>query len=303
MEHELMQTSIGLIGLGQMGQGLGRNLLQVGYRVTAYDIEVQTIEKLVQRGATAAASPRTVAESADIVITVLPDGPQVEAVILGPEGVLAGARPGTIVIDCSTIDPLVTQQVGVAVRQAGCRMVDAAMSGSPKLAAEGKLVFMVGATPEDYAAVRPVLEAISRDVVHCGEPGTGIAMKIVNNLLALTVFAADVEALILGAQAGLDIDLMLRVLSMTWADNFFLREYVPRQVRTGDHTAGFKMALAHKDLCNAHNLAARTGTPLFTLASARQLYSLATAQGKGNLSIGAIATVLEDLVGVHLAHD
>jgi len=292
---------IGLIGLGLMGRGMGSNLLKKGFSLTVHDIDAAAVEVLRQRGARAAASPKALAADSEIVITVVPDGPDVETVVLGPDGVLAGARPGTILVECSTIDPAVTQRVGKAVRAAGSRMVDAGMGRSSAEAEAGRLLFMVGAEPGDFDAVRPVLEAMGSDIFHCGGPGTGISMKMVNNLLNISLLAADLEALALGTKAGLSMDVMLRVLTTTAANNPHLKITVQDQVLAGNFTPGFKAVMAQKDLGLAQNMAARLGVPLFTLTQARQLYSIAVAQGKGDLSMGVIAQVMEDIAGVRLA--
>jgi 4-hydroxybutyrate dehydrogenase/sulfolactaldehyde 3-reductase len=279
---------------------MGKNLLKKGYPLTVYDIDAVAVEHLRESGAAVAPSPSEVGKCADMIVTVVPDSPDVEAVILGPDGVLAGARPGTILIECSTIDPHVTQRVGRVVQKAGCRMVDAAMGRSSKEAEEGRLLFMVGADPKDFETVRPVLEAMGTDIFYCGGPGAGITMKMVNNLLNISILAADLEALVLGAKAGLDIEVMLRVLSSTAANNPHLKITVQDQVLAGNYEPGFKAALAHKDLGLAQNMAARLGVPLFSLAPARQLYSIALAEGKGERSMGVIAPVLERLAGVRL---
>lgn len=160
---------------------------------------------------------------------------------------------------------------------------------------------MVGAHPEDLRAVRPILEALSGEIFHCGGPTLGITMKLINNLLAHTVMAASSEALVLGAKAGLAPEVMLRVLTSTAADNAALHSSIPQQVLAADYRPGFKSALAHKDMGLAQGMAARLGVPLFTLAPIRQLTSAIASQGKGDLSAAVIATVLESLAGVSLA--
>lgn len=291
---------IGLIGLGLMGRGMGKNLLEKDFPLTVNDVAPDAVARLVERGAVAADSPMAVAAGADVVITVLPDGPDVEQAILGPHGVLAGSRPGTIIVDCSTIDPAVTQRVGDRVRASGCHMVDAGMGRSSQEADEGRLIFMVGAAPADYEAVLPVLRAMGTDIFHCGGPGAGITMKVVNNLLATSILCADVEALVLGARAGLDVDTMLRVFTATAANNAFFQTAIPRQVLTGNYEPGFKAALAHKDVGLGQSLAARLGVPLFTLAPARQLYSLVLARGLAGRAHSIIAAVLAEIAGVRL---
>lgn len=298
----MQEARVGLIGLGFMGSAVGRRLIERGFHLTVFDIAEQAMARMGERGAARARSARGVAAATDVVLTVLPDGPDVEAAVLGPDGVLAGAHSGTIVVECSTIDPVVSDRVGRAVRSAGFRMLDAAIGRLPIHAEKGQLVFMVGAHPEDLKAVRPILEALSSEIFHCGGPTLGITMKLINNLLAHTVMAASSEALVLGAKAGLGSEVMLRVLTSTAADNAALHSSIPQQVLTADYRPGFKSALAHKDMGLAQGMAARLGVPLFTMAPIRQLTSAIASQGKGDLSAAVIATVLESLAGVSLTN-
>jgi 3-hydroxyisobutyrate dehydrogenase-like beta-hydroxyacid dehydrogenase len=221
----------------------------------------------------------------------------VECVVLGPDGVVKGARPGTIVLDCSTIDPEVTRRIGAALRAGGCGMVDAGMGGMPPAAEEGSLILMVGATPEDLARVTPLLEAMGKESIHCGGPGSGMSVKLINNLLAMTIVVADVEALAMGVRAGLKPEVLLRVLCSTYADNKPLHTLVPEKILQGDHEPGFKAVLAHKDVGLAVDYASSLRVPLWTLSPVRQLLSLVLAQGKGEQANTAAATVFEEVLG------
>ena len=165
------QQRVGVIGLGSMGRGIGKNLVTKGFPLTVYDANLAAIEPLQLLGAEGAETPRAVAERSDVVITVLPNGPDVEAVALGPNGIAEGAKPGTIVMDCSTIDPAVSLSINQRLRERGIRMADTAMGRGSGEAEAGTLVFMVGAEPEDFAAIRPILEATGSDVFHVGPPG------------------------------------------------------------------------------------------------------------------------------------
>ena len=297
----MAKQRIGLIGLGKMGHGIGKNLLRKGYVLTVYDVDPAAVARLSALGAAPAASPKQVAEGSDIVITVLPNGPDVEHVVLGPEGVVAGARPGTIVLDCSTIDPQVTRRVGAALRAAGCGMVDAGMGGMPPAAEDGSLILMVGATPEDLARVTPLLEAMGKQSIHCGGPGAGMSVKLINNLLAMTILAADLEALAMGVRAGLKPEALLRVLCATYADNKPLHTLVPEKILQGDHEPGFKAVLAHKDVGLAVDFAASLRVPIWTLGPVRQLLSLVLAQGKGEQANTVIATAFEEIIGTRFS--
>jgi 4-hydroxybutyrate dehydrogenase/sulfolactaldehyde 3-reductase len=294
-------ATVGLIGLGLMGRGMARNLLAGGHALTVYDLEPAAVAAGVGLGARSAASPREVGAASEVVFTVLPDAPQVREVVLGPDGVLAGAAAGTLVADCSTIDPAASRAIGAEVAARGGRFVDAAMGRSSKEAEAGTLVFMVGAEPDDLARLRPLLEAMGSDIFHCGPPGSGITVKLVNNLLGFTILAADVEALVLAAKAGVDLAVLMTVLSATASSNTFLDTVVRSQVLTGDYTPGFKASFALKDATLAQNMAARLGMPLLALEPARQLWSVAVGMGEGERAHGVIAEVLARLHGVELA--
>jgi 4-hydroxybutyrate dehydrogenase / sulfolactaldehyde 3-reductase len=295
------EQRIGLIGVGSMGRGMGKNLIEHGFPLTVYDANLAAIEPLQLLGAEGAETPRAVAERSDVVITVLPNGPDVEAVALGPDGIAAGARPGTIVMDCSTIDPAVSLAVNRALRERGIRMVDAAMGRGSVEAEAGTLVFMVGAEPEDFAAIKPILEATGSDIFHAGPPGHGITLKLVHNLLSLTMLTASVEAMVLAAKAGLDLHKTLEVLQASTTGHGHLRGTIPNQVLTGDYTPGFRTVLGQKDLRLGHSLAAGLGVPLQTLAISAELFTAAVAKGRGDWASGAIVTVLEEIVGLRLA--
>jgi 3-hydroxyisobutyrate dehydrogenase-like beta-hydroxyacid dehydrogenase len=292
---------IGLIGLGSMGRGIGKSLLRNSFPLTVFDANLAAIEPLQVLGAEGADTPRAVAERSDVVITVLPNGPDVEAVALGPDGIAEGAKPGTIVMDCSTIDPAVSLAVNRALRERGIRMVDTSMGRGPREAENGTLVLMVGAEPEDFEAIKPILDATGNDVFHVGPPGHGITMKLVHNLLSLTMLAASCEAMVLAAKAGLDVHKALAVLQASTTGHGHLRFSIPNQVLTGDYTPGFRTVLGQKDLRLGHNLAASLGVPLQTLAISQELFTAAIGKGRGEWSSPAIVTVLEEIVGLRLA--
>ncbi len=295
------QQRIGLIGLGSMGRGIGKNLLNHGFPLTVHDANPAAEEALRALGAETVDTPRGVAQRSDVVITVLPDGPDVEATVLGPDGIADGGRPGMIVMDFSTISPQASQQIREKLATRGLRMVDAAMGRSSPEAEAGTLLFMVGAEPEDFATVEPILRSVGSDIFHVGPPGHGITMKLIHNLLSLTMLAASVETMVLAGKAGLDLRRALAVLQASTTGHGHLRGAIPSQVLTGDYTPGFRVALGQKDIRLGHNLAASLGVPLQTLAMAGEAYTAAVGKGRGDWASGAIATVLEETVGLRLA--
>ena len=295
------ELRVGVIGLGSMGRGIGKNLVTKGFPTTVYDANLAAIEPLQMLGAEGAETPRAVAERSDVVVTVLPNGPDVEAVALGPNGIAEGAKPGTILMDCSTIDPAVSLSVNRRLAERGVRMVDAAMGRGSGEADSGTLVFMVGAEPADFEAIRPILEATGSDVFHVGPPGHGITLKLVHNLLSLTMLTASVEAMVLAGKAGLDLHKTLEVLQASTTGHGHMRGTIPQQVLTGDFTPGFRTVLGQKDLRLGHTLAASLGVPLQTLAISQELFTATIAKGRGDWASGAIVTVLEEIVGIRLA--
>jgi 4-hydroxybutyrate dehydrogenase / sulfolactaldehyde 3-reductase len=297
----MAEQRVGLIGLGSMGRGIGKNLLKHDFPLTVFDANLAAVEPLQQLGAEGVESPRAVAERSDIVVTVLPNGPDVEAVTFGKDGIVEGARPGTIVMDCSTIEPAASMAVHAALAERGIRMVDAAMGRGSAQADEGTLLFMVGADPTDFEVVRPLLDAAGSDVFHVGPPGHGITLKIVHNLLSLTMLAASSEAMVLAAKAGLNLHKTLEVLQASTTGHGHLRYSIPQQAMTGDYTPGFRTVLGQKDLRLGRNLATSLGVPLQTLGISIELFTAAIAKGRGDWSSPAIVTVLEEIVGVRLA--
>jgi 4-hydroxybutyrate dehydrogenase/sulfolactaldehyde 3-reductase len=294
-------TRVGLIGLGSMGRGIGKNLLKHGFPLTVYDVNLAAIETLQQQGAEGVETPRAVAERSEIVVTVLPNGPDVEGVALGEDGIVEGAKPGTIVMDCSTIDPPVSAALREKLVARGLRMVDAAMGRGSDQANDGTLLFMVGAEPDDFEVVRPLLEAAGADVFHVGPPGHGITLKIVHNLLSMTMLAASSEAMIMAAKAGLNVHRVLEVLQASTTGHGHLRFSIPNQSMTGDYTPGFRAVLAQKDLRLGRNLATSLNVPLQTLGLTAELFNAAVAKGNGELSAPAVIKVLEEIVGITLS--
>jgi 3-hydroxyisobutyrate dehydrogenase-like beta-hydroxyacid dehydrogenase len=291
---------IGLVGLGQMGSAMAQRLLQAGFDLTVYNRTASAANKFLALGAKVAIDLPTLAQSVDIIFTVVADSPDVESVILGRHGLLEGAHSNTLIVECSTIDPQVSEEVGLKVRQAGFRMMDAPIGGRPAQAEQGKLIFMVGALPEDLELARPALSALSSNIIHCGGPGMGISMKVINNLMSQSIQLMDLEAMALGIKAGLDPQVMLDVLTSTAADNAPLRTRIPQSVLTGLYPSGFSARLAHKDQGLAHTMASRLGVPLFTLGQARQIYSIAMTQGLGEGPSEIVGKVVEQLSGVSL---
>lgn len=299
-ESNAPPDAVGFVGLGAMGRPMAHRLLQNGYSLTVYDVVAGAVEPLRGAGATAVTSPEAVAEASDVVVTMLPDSPDVQAAVLGPEGVLAGLRPGAVLIEMSTISPTVTRQVAGAVADAGCRMLDAPVGRTSRHAEEGDLLIMVGGETSLLEEVRPILECFGHDIVHCGPPGSGETMKLVNNLLTSSIVAANAEALVLGVAAGLELETVLSVLRSTAASNTHLRSTYAEKALRRDFTPGFATRLAIKDVRLALELASGLRLPVGVGAAALQLLAQAAALGHETDDYTSVMTVLENLAQVHL---
>jgi len=289
---------VGFIGLGLMGGPMARNVLRKGFPLIVHDVVEERMAALMAEGAKAAGSPREVAAASDVVLTILPASADVEAVLLGPGGVVEGAAPGAAVVEMSTIDPHVTKRVAAALAARGLRMLDAPAGRPSTFAESAELIFMVGGDAALLEELRPVLLAMGTTIFYCGESGMGASMKAVNNLLSVASLALTGEALVLGAKAGLRAEVMLDVFRQTAANNAHLHMTYPNKALKGDFSPMFMVDLAHKDLSVALALGANQQVPLMLGAVAREMFTRARAQGRGKLDWTALITVLEDEAGV-----
>jgi 4-hydroxybutyrate dehydrogenase / sulfolactaldehyde 3-reductase len=290
---------VGFIGLGTMGGPMARNVMKGGFSLVAYDADAAALRRAVEAGARPAESPREVAAQADVTITMLPDGPEVEAVVLGPNGAVEGLRPGSILVDMSTIDPAVTRRVGAKLAERGVRMVDCPVGKTSDHAVAGTLTLMVGGEPADIEAVRGILDCMGTDFFHCGELGAGEAMKLINNMLAATVAGASIEALTLGVKAGLTVELMLSLMKTTMAWNNALAVSLPKKALVGDYSLGFMTKLARKDVGHAVSMAERLGAPTPTAVAALEGLTQAVERGYAVEDVaGSVLRLREEQAGV-----
>lgn len=270
-----MTERVGFIGLGRMGRPMAANLQRKGFQLTVFDLVETPMDVLAQLGAAKAASVAEVAECSDIVITMLPGSPEVEAVVLGAEGILAHGRKGQLVMDMSTVDPASTDKLAAAAVARDLSLVDAPVGRLASHADAGESLFMVGAGAADYARVRPLLEAMGTTIHHCGAVGTGIRTKLINNFLAIAACQMNAEALALASRFGLDLATTLEVIHGTTATNGQLKINYATKVLTGDIEPGFTVDLAHKDLTLVLGAANAVKVPLPIGAAARESLSLA----------------------------
>ena len=295
-----MSRRIAFIGLGIMGRPMARNLLKAGHRLVVYDLNPASVEALVAAGAASAASAQDAAARSDLTITMLPDGPDVEKAILGPGGVLEGARRGAYVVDMSSISPMVSQKAGAACERMGVEFLDAPVSGGEPKAVDGTLAIMVGGHPDAFEHVRPVLEAMGSSVTLTGPVGAGNVTKLANQIIVACNIAAMGEALVLATSAGLDPEVVFHAIQGGLAGSAVLNAKAPMAIAR-NFQPGFRIRLHQKDLRNALLAAEELKVPLpFTSLVQSMLVSLMN-EGKGDYDHAGIVTAIERLAGVEIA--
>jgi 2-hydroxy-3-oxopropionate reductase len=292
-----MAQVLGFIGLGIMGRPMARNLLKAGYPLVVHSRSQGPVQELVGAGAKAAGSPRDVAAQVDVLITMLPNSPDVELVALGKDGIVEGARRGLLYLDMSTISPIVSQKVGAGLAAKGVRMLDAPVSGGERGAIEATLSIMVGGEKADFDAALPVFQALGKTVTHMGLLGAGGFTKLANQIIVAMNLTALGEALTLARKAGLDRALTLKALGGGLAGSRCLEQKTPNYV-SGTYTPGFKIDLHWKDLGLIMESARALGVPLPTTAVVQELFSALRVKGRGGLDHSGVITLLEDLAGL-----
>jgi len=288
---------IGFVGLGNMGRPMASNLVRKGEALVVHDVNPAAVASLVELGASAAAQVHDIA-ACDVVLTMLPTTAVVEHVIGGPGGVLAHAHTGTVIVDMSTIDPLVTDRLAAEAAAKGLGFADAPVGRLASHAERGESLFMVGASAETFARIKPLLDKMGTTVHHCGEPGAGMRTKLVNNYLAIVSCAFNAEAIALSQRFGLDLAKTLEVIHGTTATNGQLKIAWPSKVLKGDTAPGFTVDLAHKDLTLIVDAANAVRVPVPIAATARESFSAARASGQGDKDFSAMLDVLCDAAGI-----
>jgi 2-hydroxy-3-oxopropionate reductase len=293
----MSRPRIGFIGLGIMGRPMAENLLKAGYELVVYNRSSKPVEETVALGAERGLSAKDVAARSEVIITMLPDSPDVEAVALGPEGIVDGISPGKIYIDMSTIAPSVAVKVAEELGKRGVRCLDAPVSGGDVGARNATLSIMVGGPEDLFNEVLPIFEALGKTITLCGPNGAGQIVKACNQIQVALNFIGMAEALVLGTKAGVDPAIIIKVLSGGFAQTRVMDVRGPRVI-VGDFAPGFKSRLHYKDL----NIIMKTGidfnVPLPASALAHELFSALVAKGRGDLDHSAVITILEDLAGI-----
>lgn len=285
---------IAFIGLGNMGAPMAHNLIKAGHLVQVVDVNASVLDQLAAQGAQVVATARQAAADSELVITMLPAASHVRSVYLGDDGVLAGIAAGTPAVDCSTIDPGTAREVAAAAAKVGVELADAPVSGGTGGAVAGTLTFMVGGSPAVFAALQPVLAHMGRNIVHCGEVGTGQIAKICNNLLLGISMIGVAEAMALGNALGIDTHVLAGIINSStgrcWSSDTY--NPWPGVVDTAPaargYTGGFGAQLMLKDLGLATEAARQAQQPVVLGAVAQQLYQAMSLRGEGGLDFSAI---------------
>jgi len=292
MENKKHQ--IGFIGLGIMGKPMVKNLIKAGYEPIVFNRRPAPVDELIGEGARRGTSAKNVAEQSDVVITMLPDTPDVESVVLGADGIVEGARPGLLLIDMSTISPVVTRQIASQVHAKNARMLDAPVSGGDKGAVSGTLSIMVGGEKADFEEATPIFEAMGKTIVHCGDIGSGQIVKACNQVVVAIVIEAVSEALTLGSAAGVVPEVIVKVLSGGLAQTRVMDLRGPTMIRH-DFEPGFKARLHLKDLKIILGTADKYGVKLPVTNIVEKMFTDLVERGGGDLDHSALLTVIEEM--------
>jgi len=292
-----MTEKIGFIGLGIMGRGMAHNLLKAGFEVTVWNRTAVRMDPLVAAGASAGNSPADVAAQSDITLVCVSDTPDVEAVILGAEGVIEGAKAGSLVVDHSTISPTATKAIAAKLAAKGVQMLDAPISGGSEGAAKGTLSIMVGGDEAQFARALPAFQAMGKTITHVGGTGAGQTVKLVNQILVVVTMLGVGEALLFAEAGGLDLEKTLTAVSGGAAGSWMLSNRGP-QVIERDWRPGFTIDLQQKDLRLVLEAADQFGVPALGTSLVFQLYRTLQQQGLGGDGNHALVKALEHLAGL-----
>jgi 3-hydroxyisobutyrate dehydrogenase-like beta-hydroxyacid dehydrogenase len=285
---------IGFVGIGKMGAPMTRRLLAAGYPVTVHDIRTEAVAEVRRAGAVSAGSPAAVAAGTDVVITMLPDPPAVETAVFGERGLGGAMGAGQVLLEMTSSHPGTTRRVASHMVARGVRVLDAPVSGGVRGAVEGTLCIMVGGPADLLEACRPILEHLGRDIVHVGDaPGDGDTAKTINNLLSATTVWSVVEALVLGAQAGLSPERLFAAVNRSTGRSHTTETKISRYILPRQFTAGFTVGQYLKDLNICLGLADELGVPMLLGSMVRQIWAVAARDGMADLDHTALVELQE----------
>lgn len=297
--RSVSQVPIGFIGLGNMGQNMAKNLIAKGHRLVVYDIFPEATEELAKHGAVPVGSPAEMADQCDRIITMLPSSPHVREVYAGDKGIISKVQTGSLLIDSSTIDPSVSQEMAKLVEAKGATFIDAPVSGGVNAAKAGTLTFMVGGKEAEAQAAKEILLCMGKNVIHCGGVGCGQAAKICNNMMLAISMIGNAETMNLGIRLGLDPKVLNSILNVssgkTWPSEVYspvpgVMENVPS---SNQYEGGFGAALMTKDLGLAQTAATQTSSPTPLGSLAHQIYRVLLSNGLGKKDFSVVYQLLQ----------
>ncbi|MBT2726410.1 2-hydroxy-3-oxopropionate reductase [Bacillus sp. ISL-75] len=294
-----MAQKVGFIGLGIMGKPMALNLIKAGFTLTVNDLNQDAVHQVVEAGAVAAHSAKEVAENSDVIITMLPASKHVEEVVLSENGILAGAKAGSVIIDMSSITPEVSRELAAAAAKKGVGMLDAPVSGGEPKAIEGTLAIMVGGKEDVFESVMPVLYGMGKDVILVGDHGCGVTAKLANQIIVNLNIAAMSEALVLAAKAGIDIEKMYQAIRGGLAGSAVLDAKVPL-ILDRNFVAGGSIAINMKDITNVMDTAHEIGVPLPLSSQLLEIFHALKVDGKIKDDHGSIVRYYEKLANVEV---
>ena len=294
-----MPQAIGFIGLGIMGQPMALNLIRNGFKVCAYNRTPSKAEPVRKAGGKIAPTPAEAVRDADVVMMIVSDSAAVEEVVTGKGGILEALRPGTIVVDCSTISPEVSRKLAAQAASRGALWIDAPVTGSKHGAEKGDLTFMIGGDQEALERVMPVLQALGKKHIYCGKQSLGLAAKLAQNAIQSTMVEVFSEAFVMAVKAGVKPQTMLEIIQSSLARSALIDFKAPFVFR-GDFTPYFPLRLMHKDLGLAMEAAYGLNVPMPVAAAVKEVYGAVKAKGKGDLDYAAVITLFEELAGAEV---
>jgi 3-hydroxyisobutyrate dehydrogenase len=291
---------VGFVGLGIMGSLMAASLARAGHRVTVYNRTAAKAEAWAEEhGGTVAATPREAADGAAAVVTMVVDGPQVEELLLGDDGAVHGAAPGTLFIDCSTIAPADARRIGAALAERGHGFVDAPVSGSTPKAKDGTLTIMAGGSDRDFARARPFFGAMGEKILHIGPLGDGQTVKVISNAVSATNAATLAQALVVGKATGVDLEALVNVLGASSSASTMVT-LKAEPMLAHDYTPLFRLEHMLKDVGICLDESAAAGAPFPSAALARELYHAAVGRGLADEDFAAVLEAVEGLAGVRI---
>jgi 3-hydroxyisobutyrate dehydrogenase-like beta-hydroxyacid dehydrogenase len=294
-----MPKNVGFIGLGIMGLPMALNLVKAGFKVTGYNRTRSKAEPLERAGARIAATPAEAARGAEVVVSIVSDTAAMEEVVSGKDGALETIREGAVLIDSSTISPVVSRKLACQLAGKGARMLDAPVTGSKTGAEKGELTFMIGGEREVMDQVMPVLKAMGKKFVYCGQHGLGLSAKLAMNSILATMVEIFSEGFVLAKKAGVAPETLFEIMQSSLARSGIIDFKAPF-VFKGDFTPYFPLKLMHKDLELAMEAAYSQGVVMPAAAAVKEVYGAARAQGKGDDDYAAVITFLESVAGVEV---